>query len=163
MKTALALFCFLLISCLTQAQVTPKPSDLLGTWKVVRIEMVQGSDTLFVADKTSGTVFSKTFKDALANDTSMTEEVKQKTMSAMQFEVGLLLNMEISFLKKNVYKVLLHSNKVEGTYSWDKKNKKLTTFLKDYKEEFSAVLINKQLVLTDKNQLKTVIYERADN
>ncbi len=160
MKTGLALFLFLFVSCFTQAQVTPKKSDLLGTWKVVRIEMVQGSDTLFVADKTSGAVFSKTFKDALANDTSMTEEAKQKTMTAMQFEVGLLLNMEISFLKKDVYAVVLHSNKVEGTYAWDKKNKKLTTFLKDYKEESSVVLINKQLVLTDKDQLKRLVYEK---
>lgn len=162
MKKGLLLFLFLFLSYLTQAQVTPKKSDLLGTWKVLRIEMFEGSDTLFVADKASGVVFSKAFKEALAKDTSITEEVKQRSQAAMELEIGFLINMEVSFLKNDVYEVVLHANKVEGTYNWDKKSKKLTTFVRDHKEESTAVLVNKQLVLTDQNQVKRIIYERVD-
>lgn len=146
MKRTLIFLFVLFIAVQAQAQVGVQKAELLGTWKVSKVEMIKDKKTLLVADKDT-VVYSEAFVNSLK------EEEKKMTFGILNTTMKLILETKIVFLEDDAFVQVNHKGKeFKGTYVLGKGGKKISTVVGEEKKTYSSAFTNNQLVLTEEKK-----------
>ena len=129
MKRNLILLFLLLCTVTAKAQGVQK-NDLIGNWKVSKVEMIKENKTLMVADEDT-VHFSESFVNSLK------EEEKKMTFALMNAMMKLALETKLILSEDGTVIQVNHDEKeFKGTYVLGKGGKKLTTVFGEKKKEY---------------------------
>ncbi|MDB5257720.1 MAG: hypothetical protein JWM14_2415 [Chitinophagaceae bacterium] len=153
------IFCFCLLFVFTaQAQEGVTKTELVGTWRIVKMEVVKEGNAFVTIDEASGAVFSEEFSSALKED-------ELKLMKDLMNAAGKkVLNSKIIYTTGGDYtQVDTEGKKFSGKYKLAKGGKLLKTTSEKEKNEYVPSITNKQLVLvqTLKNGDMVLTFERV--